>query len=199
MNQWVSQWAYRPLLNIAIPELIAVLYSEKLNHYPLDSCRGEKAHPGSLEQGYFNSVSLHFRIHCQELLLIFYFPGWAKQLTALSFFTWPTKTFWGTIAVTCVFWRAYLFPIFRKASYNWPKVGLGVCLKAWPALIPAFSSVTCSSRESHMASQNSVLHLKLFLCIHTLGMKWRLSVPLCGTVDIISLALSFLMLKGLSV
>lgn len=73
MNQWVNWWAYQPPLNIAIPELIARLYSEKLNHSPLDSCRGERANPGSLEQGYFNSASLHFRTHYQELLLIFYF------------------------------------------------------------------------------------------------------------------------------
>lgn len=56
MNQWVNQWAYRPTLNIAIPEFIAMLYSAKLNHYPLDSCLGEKANPGSLQQGYFNSA-----------------------------------------------------------------------------------------------------------------------------------------------
>lgn len=56
MNQWFSQWVYRPILNIAMPKFIAMLYSEKLNHYPLDSCSEEKNNPGSLEQGYFNSA-----------------------------------------------------------------------------------------------------------------------------------------------
>lgn len=66
------------------------------------------------------------------------------------------------------------FPYSRiKAGYNWPNTGLGVGLKACPALIPAFSSVMCSSWESHMTSQNS---FPFWNCsCKAVGMKWRVS------------------------